>query len=69
MAPGGGADTLAGTILKSSYLGNHMEYRVGLIDPAMELFVSSPDTLNPMADGSAVSIIIDPADTVLIDGR
>ena len=60
------ADTLSGTVLKSTYLGNHMEYRVRLADPDTELFVSSPDTQNPIADASAVSVVINPADAVLI---
>lgn len=45
-----------------------MEYRVGLVDPAMELFVSSPDTTRLIADGSAVSVVVEPADAVLIGG-
>jgi len=59
-------NALTGKILASSYLGDHMEYRIGLSDPAIELFVSSPGVAAPIADGRAVSVTFDPAGIILI---
>ena len=57
---------LSGRVLKSSYLGDHMEYRIALADPAAELFASLPDVARPVADGSMVSVTFDPAALILM---
>ena len=59
-------NALAGKILASSYLGDHMEYRIALSDPATELFVSSPGVVTPIADGRAVAVTFDTAEVILI---
>ncbi len=63
---GGLSNALKGTVLKSSYLGDHMEYRIAIADPAVELFASSPGVAVPIADGEPVSVTFDPAEVILI---
>ncbi len=62
----GRKDVLSGRVLKSSYLGDHMEYRIALADPAAELFASSPDVVRPVAEGAMVSVTFEPAALILM---
>jgi len=59
-------NALTGRILKGSYLGDHMEYRIGLSDPVSQLFASSPGVAVPIADADQVSVTFDPAEVILI---
>ncbi|HEV8500356.1 MAG TPA: ABC transporter ATP-binding protein [Casimicrobiaceae bacterium] len=62
-------NALTGRILKSSYLGDHMEYRILLTDPVAELFVSAPDVATPIPEGRVVGVTFDPAEVILIADR
>lgn len=64
--PGQPAGTMKGRVVKSSYLGDHMEYRIAISDPAVELFATSPDVTPAVAEGTMVGIDFDPAKIVLI---
>ncbi|MBZ9857098.1 ABC transporter ATP-binding protein [Mesorhizobium sp. CA13] len=60
------ADGMRGRVVKSSYLGDHMEYRVAINDPAVELFATSPIVTPALPEGSVVAVDFDPAKIVLI---
>ncbi|WP_031206463.1 TOBE domain-containing protein, partial [Mesorhizobium sp. L2C067A000] len=64
--PGQPAGTMKGRVVKSSYLGDHMEYRIAISNPAVELFATSPDVTPAVAEGTMVGIDFDPAKIVLI---
>ncbi|MCA0060175.1 MULTISPECIES: ABC transporter ATP-binding protein [unclassified Mesorhizobium] len=60
------AGGMRGRVVKSSYLGDHMEYRVAINDPAVELFATSPIVTPALPEGSVVAVDFDPAKIVLI---
>ena len=60
------AGAMRGRVVKSSYLGDHMEYRIAISDPAVELFATSPEVTPAVAAGTMVGIDFDPAKIVLI---
>ena len=62
--PPGSPHSLEATIQKATYVGEQMEYMVQT--PLGELFVTSPDTLHPVAAGSSVSLSLVPEDVVLL---
>lgn len=62
------AGGMRGRVVKSSYLGDHMEYRIAIDDPAIELFATSPVVTPAVLEGTVVSIDFDPAKIVLIPG-
>lgn len=57
-----------GRVIKSSYLGDHMEYRIAISEPAMELFATSAAVTPAVAEGTLVGVDFDPANIVLIAG-
>jgi iron(III) transport system ATP-binding protein len=59
---------VGGRVVKSAYLGDHMEYRVAIADPKAELFVTSPDVKAPIAPGSEVAVGFEP-DAVMLVSR
>ena len=70
LEPGAGRPgTWPGRIVKRTYLGDHVEYRVAVTDPAVELFASSTAVGSLAAEGDPVSVRFDPADATLIARR
>jgi iron(III) transport system ATP-binding protein len=67
LVPGGGSDgDLEGRISKAAYVGDHMEYRIALGEPRLELFAIDADVANPLRKGSDVAVSFDSAGLVLI---
>ncbi len=64
LLPAGQAELLEGVVLKATYVGERMEYRVQT--PLGELFVTSADTQEPMSPESPVSVAFDPGHVVLL---
>jgi iron(III) transport system ATP-binding protein len=60
------AGKMTGRILKASYLGDHMEYRVAVRALPVELFASSSDVEHPFPEGATVGLDIDAALAVLV---
>jgi iron(III) transport system ATP-binding protein len=60
------AGGMEGRVVKSSYLGDHMEYQIAIGDPAAELFATSPVVTPAIAEGSIVAIDFDVEKIVLI---
>ncbi|MBW0003229.1 MAG: ABC transporter ATP-binding protein [Hyphomicrobiales bacterium] len=60
--------SLEGLISKAAYVGDHMEYRITLAVPKLELFATAPDVVSPLEKGSEVAISFDPAGLVLVSG-
>ncbi len=64
LLPVGSADALEAIVLKATYVGEHMEY---IVQTALgDLFVTSPDTQNPIAPGSPVAAGFGAGDVVLL---
>lgn len=57
---------MEGRVVKSSYLGDHIEYRIAVRNPAVELFATSPIVAPPICQGTVVKIELDPARIVLL---
>ncbi len=64
LLPAGSPDALQAVVHKATYVGEHMEYSVQT--PLGELFVTSSDTQNPVATGSAVALGFGAGDVVLL---
>ena len=62
--PAGSPRALEATIQKATYVGEQMEYMVQT--PLGELFVTSPDTVHPVAAGSSVALSFVEGDVVLL---
>jgi iron(III) transport system ATP-binding protein len=65
----GDGEQLAGRVLKGSYLGDHMEYRVAVDALGIELFAISADVEDTFAEGANVFVGVDEARAVLIAGK
>jgi iron(III) transport system ATP-binding protein len=59
---------LEGRISKAAYVGDHMEYRIALEEPRLELFATASNVVAPMKQGSEVAVSFDPAGLVLVPG-
>ncbi|MGC1579810.1 MAG: ABC transporter ATP-binding protein [Beijerinckiaceae bacterium] len=67
VAPGSGSGgDLEGRISKAAYVGDHMEYRITLDEPRLELFAIAADVATPLQKGSEVAVSFDAAGLVLI---
>ena len=64
LLPAGSLNALEAVVLKATYVGEHMEY---IVQTALgDLFVTSSDTQNPFAPGSAVAVAFGAGDVVLL---
>ena len=62
LAPGtGNAAELTGTVRRSVYVGDRMEYDIALHDPACEVFVVDHGVTAPLTADQPVRLTIDPA--------
>ncbi len=57
---------IKGRISKAAYVGDHMEYRISLEEPRLELFAIIPDVATPFEKGNEVAVSFDPAGLVLV---
>ncbi|MBV9567498.1 MAG: TOBE domain-containing protein [Hyphomicrobiales bacterium] len=57
---------LEGRILKAVYVGDHMEYRIALDEPRLELFAIGSDVANPLQQGAQVTVSFDPTRLILM---
>ncbi|MHA6687457.1 ABC transporter ATP-binding protein [Mesorhizobium sp. A556] len=57
---------IQGRVLKSAYLGDHMEYRIATADPDAEFFAIAADVKTPLAVGSTVAVSFSLDDAVLV---
>ena len=64
LTPAGSREALEGRVLKATYVGERMEYRVQT--PLGELFVTSSDTQRPIAPDSPVSVAFDDGHVALL---
>ena len=62
-AEGGG---MPARVLKTAYLGSHMEYEIGIEGVTAGVFVIDPDVADPRAVGAAVSAVFDLAGLTLV---
>jgi iron(III) transport system ATP-binding protein len=67
VAPLGASDgTLEGRISTVAYVGDHMEYRIDVAEPRLELFAVRSDVTEPLPKGAQVAVTFDAAGLVLI---
>ena len=62
--PPGSPQALEATVRGATYVGEQMEYMVQ--SPLGELFITSPDTMHPVAAGASVSLSFVQGDVVLL---
>ncbi len=61
-----GEGEIDGRVVKGAYLGDHMEYRIAVADPAGEVFAMTADVATELPAGARVAVSFDPESVVLV---